>query len=43
MYELNPNECVQVNGGIIPLVLAVVAADISLIGSMVGAGYWKIK
>jgi len=43
MKELNVNEIEQVNGGLLPLVLGIVAADVGLIGAMVGAGYWKLK
>lgn len=40
MRELNVNEIEQVNGGILPLIIAVVIADASLIGIMVSSGLW---
>lgn len=40
MYELNANQIAHVNGGILPLVVAIVAADAALISGMIGAGYW---
>jgi lactobin A/cerein 7B family class IIb bacteriocin len=40
MSELNVNEIEQISGGILPLVVAIVMADLGLIGAMKGAGYW---
>lgn len=36
MRELNAKEIQEVNGGILPFVIAVVSADLVLIGAMVG-------
>lgn len=41
MRELNSSEIQEVNGGIFPLLLAVVACDLGLIGAMYKAGLWK--
>lgn len=40
MYELNLNEIEQVDGAILPLVVAIVAADFALISAMQSRGYW---
>lgn len=40
MKELHQDELDNINGGILPLVLAIVAADVGLISAMKSAGYW---
>jgi len=40
MRELSVNEAEQVDGGVLPLVIGVVMADVGLIAAMKGAGYW---
>jgi lactobin A/cerein 7B family class IIb bacteriocin len=40
MCELSMNEVQEVNGGILPLIVAIVVADAGLIGGMISAGYW---
>lgn len=36
MRELNVKEIKEVNGGVLPFVIAVVSADLVLIGAMIG-------
>ena len=40
MRELNVNEINEVSGGVLPLVVAVIIADVGLIGVMIGSGLW---
>ncbi len=40
MQELSMDEMNQINGGVLPLIVAIVAADAALISGMIGAGYW---
>ncbi|WP_395344680.1 class IIb bacteriocin, lactobin A/cerein 7B family [Ningiella sp. W23] len=40
MQQLNTQELESVNGGVLPLIMAVVAADVGLAAAMYGAGYW---
>lgn len=40
MRELNVVEIEQVDGAILPVVVAIVVADVGLIGTMVSSGYW---
>ncbi|QJR82401.1 class IIb bacteriocin, lactobin A/cerein 7B family [Alteromonas pelagimontana] len=41
MQELTLQELETVNGGILPLILGIAAADMGLISAMYGAGYWR--